>query len=159
MEDKDLFILHGQYYGCWSRSKVISNHGLDLVILEYSSFSTRRVQDKSGYTSEILWKNISNICLFLTNTLKLTVSWTLWTRSSDKSFFFLKSRTYLFWMSRNLSLALSHKVLAPLANCSRCSRVTLKRWKGKSPQLTTEYNMLIKILSKWNSMPFTAFWI
>ena len=44
MEDKNLFILHGQYHGCWClgdvRSQGISSHGIDIV----SSCSNRRVK-------------------------------------------------------------------------------------------------------------------
>ena len=36
MEDKDLFILHGQYHGCWwsteGRSRGINSHGIDLFL-------------------------------------------------------------------------------------------------------------------------------
>ena len=46
-EDKDLFTLLSQYHGCWCpgdvRSQGINSHGIDLVLLEWSSFSTRRV--------------------------------------------------------------------------------------------------------------------
>ena len=44
MEDKDPFIQYNQYHICWwpgdVRSQDISNYGIDLVIPEYSSFST-----------------------------------------------------------------------------------------------------------------------
>ena len=47
MEDNYSFILHGQCHGCWwpgdLRRQAISIHGIDLVFLEYSSLSTRRV--------------------------------------------------------------------------------------------------------------------
>ena len=45
-EYEELFILHGQYHGCWypgdAMSQGISNHGIDLV-LEWSGLSTRRI--------------------------------------------------------------------------------------------------------------------
>ena len=47
VEDKDLLILYIAYHGWWpgdTRSQGISNHGVDLVLLEYSSFSTNRVK-------------------------------------------------------------------------------------------------------------------
>ena len=47
MEDKDLFILHSQYQGCWwlgyLRSQGISSKGIKLVLPEYYGFSTRKV--------------------------------------------------------------------------------------------------------------------
>ena len=47
VEDKDPFILHGQCYvwGCLghARSQGINNYGIDLVVWEYSNFSTTRV--------------------------------------------------------------------------------------------------------------------
>ena len=43
-----LFILHGQYHCCWwprdKRSQCINSHGTDLVILEYSGFSAKRIE-------------------------------------------------------------------------------------------------------------------
>ena len=46
--DKDLFILHSQYHGCWwpgdARSQGISNHDIDLFLSEYSSFRAVRVK-------------------------------------------------------------------------------------------------------------------
>ena len=43
-----LHIMHGQYHSCWwlvdARSQVISTHGTDLDLLEYSSFSTSGVK-------------------------------------------------------------------------------------------------------------------
>ena len=50
-ENKDPFIVHGQYNGCrWpgnTRSQSISSHGIDLVLLEYFSFDTRWVKPLS----------------------------------------------------------------------------------------------------------------
>ena len=47
MEDKDLFILHSQYQGCWwpgyLRSQGISSKGIKLVLPECYGFSTRKV--------------------------------------------------------------------------------------------------------------------
>ena len=47
-EHKNPFILHIQYNVCWcpgnARSQGMSKHGIDLVILEYSGLSIRRVQ-------------------------------------------------------------------------------------------------------------------
>ena len=46
MEVKNLFILHSQHHGCWCpgdfRSQGISSNGIDLVLLQYPSLSTRR---------------------------------------------------------------------------------------------------------------------
>ena len=45
MEDKDRFNLYSQYHGCWwpgdLHRQVISNHDIDLVILEYAGVETR----------------------------------------------------------------------------------------------------------------------
>ena len=53
MEDRDLPILHSQYHGCWwpgdARSQGISSHGADLVLLKYSSFTTRWVNFVAKY--------------------------------------------------------------------------------------------------------------
>ena len=47
MEDKDQFILHNQYYGCWcpgyASSQGISSYGIDLVIPEHSRITNWRV--------------------------------------------------------------------------------------------------------------------
>ena len=45
-EDKDAFIIYSQCRGCWWPGDIrsISNHGIDLVHLEHSSFSCTRVQ-------------------------------------------------------------------------------------------------------------------
>ena len=47
MGDKDPCILHCRYVGCRrpgnTRSQGFSSHGVDLIILEYSGFSTKRV--------------------------------------------------------------------------------------------------------------------
>ena len=63
MEDKDLFILHSQYHGCWwpgdARSQDISSHDIHLVFPEYSSFCVRRVNSalaaQEGLTFHIAW--------------------------------------------------------------------------------------------------------
>ena len=43
LDDKELFIPHNQYHGCWwpgnIRSQGISNHGIDKVIKQYSWLS------------------------------------------------------------------------------------------------------------------------
>ena len=48
IEDKDSFMLLSQHHGCWCpgsrHHRVISSYCIDLVIPEYSGFSTRRVQ-------------------------------------------------------------------------------------------------------------------
>ena len=48
MEDNDQFILHNQYHSCWwlghTRSQGISNYGADVILLEYSNFSTRQIR-------------------------------------------------------------------------------------------------------------------
>ena len=56
MEDKAPCILHSQYHGCWwpddTRSQIISSHGIDLNLPEYSYSSTRSVMDgKFNYLS------------------------------------------------------------------------------------------------------------
>ena len=47
LEGKDPVILLSQYHGCWwpgdERGQGINNHGIDLVILKYSSFSARSI--------------------------------------------------------------------------------------------------------------------
>ena len=47
MEDKHLCILYSQKHGCWwpsdRRSQVISSHGMNLVLPEYSNISTKGV--------------------------------------------------------------------------------------------------------------------
>ena len=52
VEDKDLFILHNQHHGCCrsgdARSHVISIHGTDFVLLEYSSFSSGGIKPFCG---------------------------------------------------------------------------------------------------------------
>ena len=51
IEDKDLFVLLSQYRGCWwpgdARSQGISSHGIDLVLSEYFSLSTRMTKNKN----------------------------------------------------------------------------------------------------------------
>ena len=46
-EEEDLYILQGQYHDCWrpgtARSQGISNCGTDLLLLEYSSLSIRKI--------------------------------------------------------------------------------------------------------------------
>ena len=58
VEDKDLFILHGQYHGGqWpndTRSQGISSLGVDLAIPQYSGFSTWRV-NSFGPSNAIWW--------------------------------------------------------------------------------------------------------
>ena len=48
MEERNTFIQHNQYHGCWwpgdIRSQGIRSHGIDLFFLEYSSLTTRRVR-------------------------------------------------------------------------------------------------------------------
>ena len=63
MDAKDLPILRRQYHGCWwpgdIRSQVISSHGIDLVILEYSGLSIKNnlfVPGDPIYVSVILVK-------------------------------------------------------------------------------------------------------
>ena len=41
VEDKDAFILHNQYHGCWRPIEGISNHCIDFILLEYSAFCTK----------------------------------------------------------------------------------------------------------------------
>ena len=47
--DKDLHKLHDQYHYCWwpgdARGQVINSHGIDLVYMEYYSFSTREIDN------------------------------------------------------------------------------------------------------------------
>ena len=47
LKDKNPFILHCQYHGSWwpgdTRIQGISSHAIDLILLEYSSFSIRRL--------------------------------------------------------------------------------------------------------------------
>ena len=47
VEDKTLFILYIQYHGYWwlgeSQSQGISSHGVDHILPEYSSVSTKKV--------------------------------------------------------------------------------------------------------------------
>ena len=47
MENNNLFVPLSQYHDCWwpgdERNQGISSYGIDIVILEHSSFSTRRV--------------------------------------------------------------------------------------------------------------------
>ena len=46
--ENDNFIQHCQYCGCWwlgdERSQDISNHGIDVVLLENSDLKTRKVR-------------------------------------------------------------------------------------------------------------------
>ena len=67
---RTLHILHSQYHGCWwlgyGRSQGISSHGFDLVILECSSFSIRKVKDTVCYCADELlthWDWVTHICL------------------------------------------------------------------------------------------------
>ena len=48
-QNNDFFIQYGQYHDCWwwpgnARSQDISSHGINLVSLEYSTFSTSRIK-------------------------------------------------------------------------------------------------------------------
>ena len=56
IEANGLFILPGQYHGCWwpgdRRSRVISSRSIDLVIQAYSNHSTSRVNWLSEPLSE-----------------------------------------------------------------------------------------------------------
>ena len=58
MEDKDLFILHNQYHGCWcpgdAKSQGINSHDIDLVVPEYFSFSNKRVKISGTYDQEYI---------------------------------------------------------------------------------------------------------
>ena len=58
VEDKDLLILYTQYHGCWwpgdARSQAINNHGIDLICLEYCSFSTSRLQQFLTWAIELV---------------------------------------------------------------------------------------------------------
>ena len=51
MEDKNLFVLHSQYLGCWwpgdTGSQGISSHGMDLILPEYADVNSRRVNGNS----------------------------------------------------------------------------------------------------------------
>ena len=53
IEDKDIFILHVQYQICWclgyTRSQVISNYGINLVLPEYYSFSSKSIMSDSVF--------------------------------------------------------------------------------------------------------------
>ena len=63
MEDKDLFILHSPYHGCWwlgdLRSQAISSYDIDLVLTACSNPSPRRVntlrpkQNERHFTDDI----------------------------------------------------------------------------------------------------------
>ena len=53
-------LFYSQYHGCWwlgdTNSQRISNHGIELVLLEYSGLSTRRVKKKKGdNTTHLHW--------------------------------------------------------------------------------------------------------
>ena len=67
MEGKDLFILQNQYHGFWwpgdARSQVISSHGIDPVIIEYSGFNTRRVNLAEDITGDLRSSKKSTCCL------------------------------------------------------------------------------------------------
>ena len=73
MDDKNINISYDKYHGCWwlneSRSHDISRHGVDLVILEYSSLCTRRFNTKHYSIKQwfrtinewLLWLNCSRL--------------------------------------------------------------------------------------------------
>ena len=58
-------ILHSQYHGCWwpgdGRSQGITSHNIDLIVLEYYGFTTRRINQKSICAYECI-----KACLLLT---------------------------------------------------------------------------------------------
>ena len=62
IEGEDLFILHNQYHCCWwpdnTRSQGISSNCINLVLLEYSSFTTKRLKHKENQcaTTDTLMK-------------------------------------------------------------------------------------------------------
>ena len=110
MEDKDLFILHDQCYGCWwpgdARSQGISSHGIDLLLPECPSFSTRRVntlrprQNGRHFADEIfkcillnenVWITIKNSLKFVPkgpiNNIPALVQIMAWRRPGDKPLF------------------------------------------------------------------------
>ena len=62
MEDKELPALYMQYHGCWwpgdTRSQGISSHDIDLILLEYIDFSTRR---GNSIISKLVNINISGV--------------------------------------------------------------------------------------------------
>ena len=68
-EERSLFILHNQYHCCWwpgdTRSQDISNHGIGLICMEYSHFSTKRVKAwiNSMWPSDAIWWHISGLTL------------------------------------------------------------------------------------------------
>ena len=71
MEDKDLSTLPRQYNNCWwpgySRSQDIGSNGIDIILLEYSAFNTRR-------TNCTIFKHISVIDV-LNIPSECTVKW------------------------------------------------------------------------------------
>ena len=55
MYKKDMSLLHNQYHGCWwpgnTGSQVISIHGIDLVLQEYSYQITKSVNYTFSFLS------------------------------------------------------------------------------------------------------------
>ena len=81
MEDKDPYIPHGWYHCCWwpgdARSQGISSHGIDLVLLEYSCFSTQsfntlRPRQNGRHFADDIFK-----CIFLNENLWISIKFSL----------------------------------------------------------------------------------
>ena len=77
MEDKNLFILHGQYHGCWClgdvRSQGISSHVIDIV----SNCSNRRVKTAFWLLKYLkMLGGVVHLCrLFFTQEVMLSISY------------------------------------------------------------------------------------
>ena len=80
MEDKDMFILRNQEWGCWcpgdAMSQGINSHGSDRVSLEYFRISTRRVKMKDIYL--LVVAAFVCVCVILTTILKCELSVASW---------------------------------------------------------------------------------
>ena len=68
-EERGLFILHNQYHFSWwpgdTRRQDINSHGIGLICMEYSHFSTKRVKAwiHSVWPSDAIWWHISGLTL------------------------------------------------------------------------------------------------
>ena len=55
------YILYNQYLGCWwpgdARSQGISIHGIDIVILPYSNFTSKGVTWELWHTTWCIWRS------------------------------------------------------------------------------------------------------
>ena len=78
-KDKDDFTLWGQYHGCWchgaARSQGISSHVTDQIILEYSGFTTRWVNETDNRCDmNLSWYPFWKVQCFLTTSPNKTPS-------------------------------------------------------------------------------------